>query len=187
MKNVFYLFAFAVLIVSFNACNSSPADNAWQTANTNAYQDITKNPKYRELITETGPSGVYYKIIKSGTDTVLPFQTSTVKVLYKGTYYDGTIFDTGTSRNDIPMEFSLQTPSSVVSSYYTLQNISRGLSFALQNMTTGDKWEIWIPYYLGYGPIGLNFYSSSYTSQTIVQSYSTLVYEIELVSITQFP
>ena len=169
MKNFFFLLIIAASIVVFSACNTNIADDAWKEANMDAYQAITKKSDYRALQTETGPSGVYYKVIKSGTGTEYPIQTSKVKVLYKGTYYDGTFFDMGSSGNDVPVEFSLK-------------DVVRGFSFALQNMVVGDKWEIWIPYYLGYGVNGLqNYY------QTIIRGYTTLVFEIELVSITKYP
>ena len=185
---LFYLFLFATLILLFNACSKTNSTDAWREANTNAYDAVVKNSDYRELKTESGPSGVYYKIINSGTGTEYPLQTGKVKILYKGSYYDGTIFDVGSSQNDVSMEFSLTPPSSYAYSPYTPANISRGLSFALQNMVVGDKWEVWIPYYLGYGAVGLvitNPYTYAY--QTVVQAYSALVYEVELVGITQYP
>jgi len=42
-------------------------------------------------------------------------------------------------------------------------------------MQVGDKWEVWIPWKLGYGESG---------SGTI-KGYSTLVFEIELVAIVE--
>jgi len=177
MKNLFNLFLFAVLFVSFGGCkNNDNADEAWRTANTNAYDAITKNPDYHALQTASGPSGVYYKDVQTDTTiikgTVYPLQTSTVKALYSGTYYDGTFFDKGTSQNGVPVTFSLAGSNTI-----------RGFSFALQQMVVGDKWEIWIPYYLGYGATGLT--SSSY--QTLIKGYTTLVFTVELVSITQYP
>jgi len=169
MKNLFYLLIFSVLLVSFNACKDDNNDDDWREANTAAYETITKKSDYRALQKESGPIGVYYKVIKTGAGTEHPMQTSRVKVLYKGTYHNGTVFDAGSSGNDIPVEFSVQ-------------NTVRGFSFALQNMVVGDKWEIWIPYYLGYGAAGLQ---SNY--QTIIKGYTTLVFEVELVSITQYP
>lgn len=172
MKNLVYLSAIFALIVSVGACKNNEDLNVWREANTAAYDAITKQSDYRALQTITGPSGVYYKVIHSGTGTEYPFQTSKVEVLYKGTYYDGTVFDSGTSGNGIPVEFLLEG-----------QNLIRGFSFALQNMVVGDKWEIWIPYYLGYGASGL---SDSYY-QLVIKGYTTLVFEVELVSITQYP
>jgi len=175
MKKIFYLLLFSVTIGSFTACNKDNDLEVWREANTDAYEAIKKNSEYRPLRTATGPEGVYYKILEQGTGTEHPIQTSKVKVLYKGTYYNGSVFDAGSSGNDIPVEFL--TGGTV-----------RGFSFALQNMVVGDKWEIWIPYYLGYGAAGYtmpNYYSYSY--ETIIKGYTTLVFEVELVSITQYP
>jgi len=196
MKNLFYLLLFAVLFVSFGGCNNNnnSVDEAWRTANTNAYDSIAKLPDYHALQTASGPTGVYYKDVQTDTTivkgTVYPLQTSSVKVLYSGTYYDKkTFFDTGTSQNGIPMEFSLipyvpQITSSWKFTPFTPTHMSRGLSFALQNMVVGDKWEIWIPYYLGYYTLG--GYPISSTS-TLFQAYTTLIYTVELISIKQYP
>ena len=176
MKNLLYLIIFSALILSFGSCRDNEKLNVWREVNTNAYLEITKNPEYKELKTKTGPTGVYYKVIESGTSTEHPLQTSKVKVLYKGTYYDGTVFDKGTSGNNIPVEFLLSG-----------DNLIRGFSFAMQNMVVGDKWEIWIPYYLGYGAVGLQDYDYYYQYQEIIKGYTTLVFEVKLVSITQYP
>jgi len=175
MKNLFRLLIFTGLLASFFGCNNgnNNVDEAWRTANTDAYDAITKNPNYHALQTATGPTGVYYKVIQKGTGTVYPLQTSSVNVLYQGTYYDGTFFDSGTSQNGIPKNLPLSG-----------DNVIRGFSFALQQMVVGDKWEIWIPYYLGYGATGL---VSQTTYQTLIQGYTTLVFTVELVSITEYP
>jgi len=171
MKKIFSILSFAVLLFTFIACNKDNEINDWREANTKAYEAITKNSNYRELKTETGPSGVFFKIIKSGTGTEYPLQTSKVKVFYKGSYYDGTVFDKGSSLNDVPVEFPTK-------------DTVRGFSFALQNMVVGDKWEIWIPYYLGYGANG---HYDSYTYLLLIKGYTTLIFEVELLSITQYP
>jgi len=171
MKNLFYIFVFVILSTSFNACNKDNSTNVWREANLNAYDAITKDANYQELRTKTGPSGVYYKVIQSGTGTEYPIQTSKVEVLYKGSYYDGTIFDAGTSQSNTPTEF-------------LLSGTVRGFSFALQNMVVGDKWEIWVPYYLGYGDTD---YYDPVTYQLSVKAYTTLVFEVELVGETQYP
>jgi len=178
MKNLFYLLIFSTITVSFGSCSSNTSDDAWREANWTAYEAITKDTNYNKLTVgngytdNNGPTGVYYRVEQSGTGTEYPLQTSKVKVLYKGTYYDGSVFDAGTSGNDFPTEFSLAGTSVV-----------RGFSFALQQMVVGDKWEIWIPYYLGYGSVGLQ---DAYYN-TIIKPYTTLIFEVELVSITQYP
>jgi len=172
MKNLFFLLIIAALTVSFNACNKNNGTDLWREANTNYYNDsIVKNSAYTEIQTETGPLGVYKKITNNGTGTEHPIQTSKVKVLYSGTYYDKTVFDVGSSQNNTPVEFSV---SSTV----------RGFSYALQQMVVGDKWTICIPYYLGYGA---SDYLDPNTYQVLVKGYSMLIFDVELVSITQYP
>ena len=164
-------------MVSFNACRKENDINVWRDANINAYLEVTKNPAFRELKTGTGPTGVYYKVIKSGTGNEYPHQTSAVKVYYKLSYYDGIVFDIGSFQNNIPIDILVN--GSMYGSF-----IPRGFSFALQQMVVGDKWEIWVPYHLGYGYIGLQD-PTSY--QLLIKGYSTLVYEVELLSIKQYP
>jgi FKBP-type peptidyl-prolyl cis-trans isomerase len=171
MKQLLYLIS-AVLVFALTSCSSdNSVDEVWRDANIQAYNSITKNSSYKELKTESGPSGVYYKVFKSGEGDEHPLQTSKVKVLYKGSYYDGSVFDNGSSLNGIPVEFSI---TSTV----------RGFSFAVQNMVVGDHWEIWIPYYLGYG---YSDYTDPSTYQVLVKGYTTLVFNVELISITQYP
>ena len=171
MKYFLKILFFPAFILLLNACSKSNDLYDWRDENIAAYKAIKENPEYKELRTETGPEGVYYKVLKTGTGTEYPFQTSKVKIFYRGTYYNGTVFDEGSGGSNIPKEFS--TNSTV-----------RGFSFALQNMVVGDKWEIWIPYNLGYGIVGLY---DNYTYRTIIKGYTTLVFEVELVEIIQYP
>ena len=78
------------------------------------------------------------------------------KVLQTGT---GKEFDNSYSRN-CPEAFRLC-------------DVIDGWQLALQQMHTGDKWIIYIPYHLGYG---------SRTSGPI-PAFSTLIFEVELLGI----
>jgi FKBP-type peptidyl-prolyl cis-trans isomerase len=171
MKQSFYLLAIAILSISFASCSDDKVDEAWRDANTEAYTKTTQNPAYKELITATGPRGVYYKVIKSGEGTEHPIETSQVKVRYEGRYYDGSVFDKGSGVSGVAVAFALG-------------GTVRGFSFAIQNMVVGDKWEVWIPYYLGYGAIGD---VDPYYGTVYLKGYSTLVFDIELVDINQYP
>ena len=182
MKNLYYIIALFAMIISFNSCDNNGDIEAWRDANVNAYKEIAKNPDYKALTTETGPTGVYYKVIKTGTGTEHPLQTSKVKVLYKVYYYDKSIFGAGTGTSDIPVTMGVY--EEIYSGVYT----PRGLSFAFQNMVAGDKWEIWIPYYLAFGAYGIqDFDYYYYQSQTVIKGYTTLVYEVELVEVVMYP
>jgi FKBP-type peptidyl-prolyl cis-trans isomerase len=171
MKNLLYL-TFTVFLFAFISCkDDDKIDEAWVDANLKAYNDVIARSDYKEIKTATGPSGVFYKVIKSGDGDEHPIQTSKVKVRYQGSYYNGTVFDSGSGINGVPVEFSTATTV-------------RGFSFALQNMVEGDHWEIWIPYYLGYGASG---YVDSYYGTVLIKGYSTLIFDVELVSFIQYP
>jgi FKBP-type peptidyl-prolyl cis-trans isomerase len=172
MKKFIYLTLSIFIAFSFASCNSDAIDEAWKDINQDAYNKITNDSEYKDVrltfhpTDGTGPQGVYFKELKRGTGAEYPLQTSKVKVLYYGYFYDETKFDAGTSGNNIPVEFS--TASTI-----------RGFSYALQNMVVGDHWKICIPYYLGYGTTG--------DSYGTIKPYTTLFFDVELVSITQYP
>jgi FKBP-type peptidyl-prolyl cis-trans isomerase len=172
MKNVTYYITAILLTITLAGCNKDEVDKAWKEANWNHYQQIRQNPEYEELQTPTGPTGIYRRTLQG--DTTLsaehPLQTSTVKILYSGKYYNDVTFDKG-SGNIQPTEFNL-----------TGNNTIRGFSFALQQMSPGNHWEIVIPYYLGYGETGL---VDGYT--TLIDGYTTLIFDIRLLEIIKYP
>lgn len=155
----------SLVVCGFSACSDDDDDydKDWKAANDAAYGKIAVNPEYKEVRMDGAPRGVFYKVLQAGTGTQKPYETSTVKVLYRGLYYNlEDVFDEGGTS---------QYGESVT---WTLSSLDvRGLTLALQNMVVGDKWEIWIPYNLAYG---------GYTYGGI-PAYSTLVFEVELVEI----
>jgi FKBP-type peptidyl-prolyl cis-trans isomerase len=105
------------------------------------------------------PSGLQYIVLKQGTGKK-PSANDQVKVHYVGTLIDGTKFDSSYDRGQ-PAQFPLN-------------GVIKGWTEALQLMTVGSKYKLFIPPDLGYGeqdppgPIGPN---------------STLVFEVELVEV----
>ncbi len=97
-------------------------------------------------------------------DALQPLSTSYVDVIYKGTTYEGEVFD---DSSDLT-EHGDGIYRSKVS-----DNI-KGWVIALTNMHVGDHCEIIIPHDCGYG--------GSYTSD-ILLPYSTLIFDVELVGI----
>ncbi|MDR1561850.1 MAG: FKBP-type peptidyl-prolyl cis-trans isomerase [Dysgonamonadaceae bacterium] len=171
MKKYVYFVFTCITAIFLVSCNKDEVDNAWKDANRKYYEQITQNPEYEEVQTVTGPTGVYHKRLEGDNVSVegYPLQTSNVKVLYSGKYYNGEVFDAGSGKT--PTEFNLSG-----------NNTIRGFSFALQQMCVGNHWEIVIPYYLGYGETGL---VSNYT--TLIPGYTTLVFDVKLVEIIKYP
>jgi FKBP-type peptidyl-prolyl cis-trans isomerase FklB len=111
----------------------------------------------------TLPSGLQYKILKAG-DGKKPGLDDTVVCHYKGTLIDGTEFDSSYKRNQ-PATFPVK-------------GVIKGWTEALQLMPVGSQWQLVIPSDLAYGDRG---------AANVIPPYSTLVFEVELVSIQAKP
>lgn len=109
----------------------------------------------------TLPSGLQYKVLKEGTGPIAP-NNATVLVNYRGTFINGTEFDSSYSRNQ-PSEFNVN-------------GVIKGWTEALQKMKVDSKWQLFIPSDLAYGEGGFG--------QKIAPN-STLIFEMELLSFKQ--
>lgn len=87
----------------------------------------------------TTESGLQYKVLEAG-EGEMPTAESTVQVHYEGRLINGEVFDSSISRGT-PVEFGLS-------------QVIPGWTEALQLMTEGSKWELYIPGDLAYGPAG---------------------------------
>jgi peptidylprolyl isomerase len=168
------LWTIALTAFLFSSCNETEDVNTqWRDENQTAYQAVQTQEGWRLLTVTEGSSDVYYKVIKSGDGAVNPLQTSRVKLLIWGAYYEGSVFLTGSKTTAIPL--TLDVSNSEI--------LPRGLSMAIQSMVVGDEWEVCVPYHLGFGIGGM----SSSTYGFAVQGYSTLFYTVELKEITLYP
>lgn len=118
---------------------------------------LAQNGKRAGVITL--PSGLQYEIIIAGTDNTRPTLASKVKCHYTGTLIDGTKFDSSVDRGE-PITFPLG-------------NVIRGWQEALQLMTVGSKWKLYIPADLAYGDDG----------PPPIGPGATLIFDVELLGI----
>lgn len=113
---------------------------------------------------------VYCKVLERGTGAVSPIFTDTVSTHYRGKLiplYDGSemVFD---------QSFRGELDQDVAESVeFTVGGVIEGWTTALQHMVEGDRWQVYIPYNLAYGPSG----SSS------IPGYSTLIFDMALVDV----
>jgi FKBP-type peptidyl-prolyl cis-trans isomerase len=116
---------------------------------------LAENAK-KSNITVTS-SGLQYEILKKGNGNV-PKATDKVKVKYKGTLIDGTVFDE--TKTD-PVVFGVT-------------QVIPGWVEALQLMPVGSKWKLYIPQDIAYG---------SRQAGELIKPYTALIFEIELLGI----
>ena len=108
----------------------------------------------------TLPSGLQYKVLKSGTGLHHPLPSTTCSCHYHGTLIDGTTFDSSYDRGS-PTSFA---PNQVI----------KGWTEAMQLMVEGDVWELTIPSEMAYGEHG---------SPPKIPGGSVLVFKIEIIEI----
>lgn len=108
----------------------------------------------------TLPSGLQYKVITNGTGSK-PTKDQTVKVHYRGTLIDGSEFDSSYKRGE-PVEFPVG-------------QVIAGWVEALQMMSVGSKWQLFIPSDLAYGEQG--------NPRGGIGPNAVLIFDVELVSI----
>jgi len=87
----------------------------------------------------TTDSGLQYKVVTKG-DGAKPTAEDTVKVHYKGTLIDGTVFDSSYDRGEPAV--------------FPVGGVIAGWTEVLQLMSVGEKVEVVIPSDLAYGPMG---------------------------------
>ncbi|WDE03244.1 FKBP-type peptidyl-prolyl cis-trans isomerase [Thalassomonas viridans] len=118
---------------------------------------LVENAK-REEVTVT-ESGLQYEVLATG-EGEKPTAQSTVRTHYHGTFIDGQVFDSSYDRGQ-PAEFPVG-------------GVIAGWTEALQMMTEGSKWRLFVPYNLAYGERG---------SQGAIPPYATLVFDVELLAV----
>ena len=120
---------------------------------------LSENAKKQGVVTL--PNGLQYKVITEGKGEK-PKATDRVTVKYEGKSIDGKVFDSSYKRNPQTTTFGLN-------------QVIKGWTEALQLMPVGSKWQLYIPYELAYGE----------RQAGQIPPYSTLVFDLELVSIVK--
>ena len=150
------------LLTDFDAKVKAKAGEAEQKK---AGEEIAKGEKFlaenaRKDGVKTTESGLQYQVIRHAGDVNAPRpgKDSVVRVFYKGTLLDGTVFDQNIGGE--PLEFPL---SSVIPGW------AEGVSL----MQKGAKYRFWIPPELGYGDRAVGK----------IPANSVIVFEVELVDV----
>lgn len=119
---------------------------------------LVENGQRQEI--QTLPSGLQYRILAAGSGRT-PRAIDVVTVHHRGTTIDGSEFESSLGRGE-PAAFRVDAA------------VIAGWTEALQMMKEGSRWELFVPPELGYGVTGTDR----------VEPNSTLIFEIELISVT---
>ncbi|MEN9686344.1 MAG: hypothetical protein RLZZ28_2130 [Bacteroidota bacterium] len=156
----------------------SYASQAEASADLVKEQDAQKQKEIKELQdfiakkgtkTQSTASGVMVEVINAG-DAQKADSGKQALVMYKGTFMNGKVFDT-----NIGKEAQSSQPMSVV---IGSNGVIPGLDEGLRLFGKGGKGKIYIPSMLAYGQNG---------SAPIVPPYSNMIFEIEIVDVTNPP
>jgi FKBP-type peptidyl-prolyl cis-trans isomerase len=121
-------------------------------------QFLAENLERKEV--NATESGLQYEILTSSDNNASPLADDEVEVHYHGTLINGEVFDSSVDRGE-PSKFKVN-------------QVISGWTEALQLMTVGDKWKLFIPSDLAYGETGNNSIGPN----------ETLIFEVELIGIT---
>ncbi|HCB00676.1 MAG TPA: peptidylprolyl isomerase, partial [Porphyromonadaceae bacterium] len=116
---------------------------------------LEENKKKNGVITLA--SGLQYEILKEGSGPK-PKATEKVKCHYHGTLINGKVFDSSVERGQ-PAVFGVN-------------QVIKGWVEALQLMSVGSKWRLYIPSELAYGSQGAG---------SSIEPNSTLIFDVELL------
>lgn len=127
-------------------------------ANLKAGEDFLEQNKKREGVITT-PSGLQYEVLSEGSGAK-PKATDKVKCHYHGTLINGTIFDSSVQRGQ-PATFPLNM-------------VIKGWTEALQLMSVGSKYQLFLHPSLAYG---------ERQTGSLIGPNSTLIFDVELLDI----
>lgn len=105
------------------------------------------------------PSGLQFIVLTEGEGEI-PTLNDQVKCHYHGTLIDGTVFDSSVERGQPAV--------------FPVNGVIQGWVEALQLMSTGSKWRLFIPSELAYGSNGAG---------GVIGPNSALIFDVELLKI----
>ena len=118
---------------------------------------LEDNSKRDEVITLE--SGLQYEVLKAA-EGAKPTYNDQVTTHYHGTLIDGTVFDSSIERGE-PATFPVN-------------GVIKGWTEALQLMSVGAKWRLYVPSDLAYGERGAG---------PQIGPHTTLIFDVELIKI----
>ena len=141
-RNAFHILVFLLAVAGLSSCKED--DNT-----------VEEYPDWQ------AKNEAYFNNLYKEADTALVHYQG--RLLPSTTFPKGRIFDQSWTTTEF-------NPSTNAPRKFAISSVVDGFATALQNMKAGDRWLIYIPYQLGYGPKGNNG----------IPAYSTLVFDVTL-------
>lgn len=162
MKLLIPVLAAVLALAGCNKGGGDPAEMAKSAAEAKAFMATNATAEG----VQTLPSGVQYKIVRSGPATGLkPGPQDEVKVHYEGKLVSGEVFDSSYDRGQ---------PAAM-----PLPALIPAWKEALQLMRPGDEWILFVPPEMGYGEEG--------AGGGEIPGNSVLIFRIELIDVLPAP
>jgi peptidylprolyl isomerase/FKBP-type peptidyl-prolyl cis-trans isomerase FklB len=161
---MFRILMIGLAAVSLSACQGKAQGSAAADQSVPSKAFLAANAKASGIVVL--PSGLQYKVVRSGPPTGLKPQLSDeVKVHYEGKLIDGKVFDSSYERGQ---------PAAM-----PLKGLVKGWQEALQLMRPGDEWILYVPPELGYGAEG--------AGGGEIPGGAALIFRIELIDVLPGP
>lgn len=122
----------ALLFIFFISCSDDNQPTDYVSLNDQEIQDYLEE---NNLEAQKSDSGLYYTIDNEGTGAQ-PTATDNVRVVYKGYFTNGEVFD--------------QSPAEGIT--FNLQQVIKGWTEGIQYFKEGGSGMLLVPSHLGYGP-----------------------------------
>lgn len=158
-------------IDSIASVASTNADGTWEVIKSYTVGDST------EMYLGHNEYFIYVKKLETGTGATYPLYSDSIRVHYSGRLMPTSEHPQGYNFGKSYSGNTLNEETDVPTLFGVSQSIV-GFTTALMHMHEGDRWLVYVPYYLAYGTTD---YSSAY-----IPAYSTLVYDMKLARIYRY-
>ena len=196
-KIFFGVVCLASLALSFTSCTEkeeiSEYDN-WESRNLTFIDSIAKvcdtnaDGRWMKLcaydlndsIESLAPNKLHYVYIhklEDGEGITSPLFTDSIRVHYLGRLIPTSKHPEGYIFGKSYSTYTFNPLTDVPSLMGVSQNVT-GFATATMHMVEGDRWMLYIPYYLGYG--------TTQGSSSSIPGYSTLIFDVQLAKIYKY-
>lgn len=185
MNKKIYLLPLLLLVLIFTTTSCEETEEAgkydnWRARN-EAYLDSIQTTGVESVVSLTNPPvKIYYKKLKGAGEGSSPTYTGSVTAFYRVKLINGDILGQNFT-GESPSEFD--APVTYVVSNFLSSDGTAGYTDILQYMKKGERWEVYIPYEVGYG-------TSDHTNNIMgggtissCPGYSLLIFDVELIDV----